>query len=114
MSKEESKITIIGIVFIVIMGLYIGFNQAKDFTIDIVNNICSFAKCANIVSIQGSGDGILTNVFGHAVTFISVGLIIKSVLPKIKGIELIVKGLYFFIKIIVNNILNIINTLIFK
>lgn len=95
--------------FVVVMLFVVGIVTTIKFIDEVFNRSVELAEIANTISIKGSGDGITTNIFGHAVTFKVIG----QILPEFENIKLIGKGLYFFVDIITKVFLNIVNNIIF-
>ena len=115
MKKKDKEILISLILFMGIIFYFKGFNGIFDFIKNLSIAFWSALKMLNLITIQFTGDTILTLIFSSGITFMIVGFMLELFnIPKGKFGSLFGKGAFWLIGMPVSFFLNIIGRLIFK
>lgn len=114
--KRKDKETLVSLILIIgIIFYFKGLNGVLEFIKNLSSAFWSVLKMLNLITVQSTGDTILTLIFSSSITFMIVGIILELFnIPKGKFGRLFGKVSFWLIGIPISFILNILGRLIFN
>ena len=115
-TKRKDKESLVSLILIIgIIFYFKGLNGVLEFIKNLSIAFWSVLKMLNLITVQSTGDTILTLIFSSSITFMIVGIILELFnIPKGKFGILFGKVSFWLIGIPISFILNILGRLIFN
>ena len=114
--KRKDKESLVSLILIIgIIFYFKGLNGVLEFIKNLSIAFWSVLKMLNLITVQSTGDTILTLIFSSIITFMIVGIILELFnIPKGKFGRLFGKVSFWLIGIPISFILNVLGRLIFN